>query len=76
MAFGSCLVRRLILSTTDEFEQVTVYDQNDTTIGYLEHNVVLPVHDLFPSGAYYIECKYQSVLRLSSCRPLLHTYPI
>jgi hypothetical protein len=84
VAFGSCFVRRLILSTTDLFEPVTVYDQNDATLGYLEHNVVLPlrsennadsqIQTLIPSETYYIQCKYQNVL--SGCRPALHTYLI
>ena len=84
VAFGSCFVRRLILSTTDLFGSVTVYDQNITIIGYLEHSVVPPlrsqndtdsqIQTLTPSATYYIQCKYLNAL--SGCRPALHSYPI
>ena len=71
-------------STTDLFGSVTVYDQNITIIGYLEHSVVPPlrsqndtdsqIQTLTPSATYYIQCKYLNAL--SGCRPALHTYPI
>ena len=82
VAFGSCFVRRLILSTIDILQQLpNVYDYSiaQSTSGpdtvYLHSYVVLPVNEIVPSKAYYIECKYNV---LSGCRPvlLIDTYPI
>ena len=73
VAFGSCFVRRLILGTTDDFQQVTtVYDYNNiieqtdyTPLAgfhdtFFRDYVALPVDDILPGGAYYIQCKYQN----------------
>ena len=74
---------RLILNTTDNYQQVTslttVYDNDtvhrtsDEDYVYFMHNVTLPVEGTPPGRTYYIQCKYQNAL---SSRPVLHTYPI
>ena len=63
VAFGSCSVRRLIMSTTDKFQQVNIVEYNYFT-------GVIPSEDVYPSDTYYIESKHQNV-------PFgyRHTYP-
>ena len=73
VAFGSCFVRRLILSTTDKFEPLTIYDKNYTSVGYASE-VTFSLPGDISVGPFYIQCKFQNVL--SSCRPVLDTYPI
>jgi hypothetical protein len=65
MAFSSCSVRRLILSTTDKFQEVNLVKYNNFT-------GVFPSKDVYPSDTYYIESKHRNVL--SGCRPVLHSY--
>jgi hypothetical protein len=75
--FGSYFVRRLITSTTDNFQyqqQVPIY-LDQTSISYVsEIDFGFPLDVKVPSGTYYIQCKYQNVL--FGCCPVLHTYPI
>ena len=73
VTFGSYFVRRLIMNTTDNYQQQVPIYLNLTEIFYVaKTNVALPADLRVPSGTYYFQCKYQNIL--FSRRPVLHTY--